>query len=139
MKANCSAAVQSKKVWYVESCLERESKGKASFQLAHAFQETILSEETVGSVVPLEGESLVQYLQVSISKLSTVRTVVPCSVKAWRRGGVCITRNRTWLYRLPQSQKQCIYLVRRTAICMEHEKISSSAPGQLDDPSRVSS
>ncbi len=29
----------------------------------------------------------------------------------------------------PSHKKQCIYLVRRTAICMEHEKISSSAPG----------
>jgi hypothetical protein len=29
----------------------------------------------------------------------------------------------------PSHKKQCICLVRRTAICMEHEKISSSAPG----------
>jgi hypothetical protein len=29
----------------------------------------------------------------------------------------------------PSHKKQCIYLVRRTATCMEHEKISSSAPG----------
>jgi hypothetical protein len=41
----------------------------------------------------------------------------------------CIAGNRTWLYRLPQSQKQCICLVRRTAIWMKHEKISSSVLG----------
>ncbi len=29
----------------------------------------------------------------------------------------------------PSHKKQCICLVRRTAICMKHEKISSSAPG----------
>ncbi len=29
----------------------------------------------------------------------------------------------------PSHKKQCIYLVRCTAICMEHEKISSSALG----------
>ncbi len=74
-------------MWNVESCLERESKGIASFQLAHASQETILSEETVGSAVPLEGGSPVQHLHVSISKLSTV---VPCSVKAWRGGGASV-------------------------------------------------
>ncbi len=44
----------------------------------------------------------------------------------------------TWLYRResnlalsssPVTKKQCICLVRRTAIWMEHEKISSSVPG----------
>jgi hypothetical protein len=29
----------------------------------------------------------------------------------------------------PSHKKQCICLVRRTAICMKHEKISSNAPG----------
>jgi hypothetical protein len=29
--ADCTAAVQSEKVWYVESCLRREPKGIASF------------------------------------------------------------------------------------------------------------
>jgi hypothetical protein len=51
----------------------------------------------------------------------------------------CIAGNRTWLYRLPQSQKQCIYLVRRTAICMEHEEFLAVRRVWLDDPSWVPS
>jgi hypothetical protein len=41
----------------------------------------------------------------------------------------CIARNRTWLYRLPQSQKTMYMFSKAYCYCMKHEKISSSAPG----------
>ncbi len=74
MKANCTEAVQSEKVCFVESCLGRELKGIASFQLAQAAQDTTLSDETIRRTVSLKGKSPVQCLQVSVSRPTTVHT-----------------------------------------------------------------
>jgi hypothetical protein len=41
----------------------------------------------------------------------------------------CIAGNRTWLYRLPQSQKTMYIFSKAYCYCVKHEKISSSAPG----------
>jgi hypothetical protein len=71
-EANCSAAVHSEKVRYVESCLGREPKELQAFQLAQAAQGTTLSKETIGRAMSLEGGSTVQCLQVSVSWLPTV-------------------------------------------------------------------
>jgi hypothetical protein len=57
VKANCTAAEQSEKVCYVESCLGRELKGIASFPASKAAQDTTLSEKTMGRTVSLKGES----------------------------------------------------------------------------------
>jgi hypothetical protein len=76
VKANCTEAVQSEKVCFVESCLGRELKGVASFPASTSSPDTTISEETISRTVSLKEESPVQCLQVSVSRPLTVHTPI---------------------------------------------------------------
>jgi hypothetical protein len=65
-------SVHSEKLWYVESCLERDPKGIANFPTSTSTQDTTPREETIGRAVPLEGGFPVLCLQVSVSRPPTV-------------------------------------------------------------------